>query len=397
MQPDERERRGLPASRLNFRARVPWRLACAIFGLVSAMVHGQTPTDSPEPVPLAELLEKIRVKYRLPALAAAAVVEEKVVAHEAVGRRNANEPVPVTADDQWHIGSCTKSMTATLAAMLVEDGKISWATRIDDVFSEWADTMEPAWHHVSLENLLAHRGGVPAEPPENLWRNAWRATGTPTEQRLEFVRGLLLRRPVAKPGEKFIYSNQGYAIAGAMLEKATGRAWEDLLRERLFTPLDMTSAGFGAPGDVKKIDQPWGHVLEGGQPQPMPPGKAADNPAAIGPAGTVHCSISDLARFAGWHARSIRTTARILGPESFARLHTPPPGGEYALGWVVTQRSWADGTALMHNGSNTMWYAVMWLAPAKDTAFVAATNIAGEEAEKGCDEAVATLLRRTLK
>jgi CubicO group peptidase (beta-lactamase class C family) len=356
-----------------------------------SIAHAQAPP------PLSEVLESIRTKHHLPALAAAAARLEKIVAFEAVGFRKASERVPVTAEDQWHIGSCTKSMTATLAAMLVEDGKIAWTTTIAAALPELADVMEPAWHRVTLEHLLSHRAGLATAPPDNLWRNAWRAIGTPTEQRLEFVRGLLLRRPESAPGEKFTYSNQGYAIAGAMLERASGRAWEDLMRERLFTPLGMKSAGFGAPGDAATIDQPWGHRMLAGVPVPVSPaGKDADNPVAIGPAGTVHCSIGDLARYGGWHARSIRTTARILGPASFTKLHAPPPGGDYALGWVVLPREWAGGTALMHNGSNTMWYAVMWLAPAKDLAFVAATNIAGKNAEKACDEAVSALVKRTV-
>ena len=371
-------------------------IAALAAGLVSAARPRAETAENSIPS-LAEALEKIRAKYELPALAAAAVREEKIIALEAVGVRKFGETVPVTTEDRWHIGSCTKSMTATLAAMLVEDGRIAWSTRVGEVFPEWQDVMEPAWLAVSLEDLLQHRGGAPEKPPENLWRNARRATGTPTEQRLEFVRGLLLRRPIAKPGEKMIYSNQGYAIAGAMLERVTRRPWETLLRERLFTPLGMTSAGFGAPGDPKKLDQPWGHVITDGKPRPIPPGPQADNPAAIGPGGTVHCSIGDLARYAGWHARSVRTTARILGPASFEKLHTPPAGGDYAMGWVVLQRKWAGGTALTHTGSNTMWFAVMWLAPEKDTAFVAATNIAGKNSERGCDDAVAALLQRTLK
>jgi CubicO group peptidase (beta-lactamase class C family) len=194
-----------------------------------------------------------------------------------------------------------------------------------------------------------------------------------------------------------IYSNQGYAVAGAMLERVSGKSWETLTRERLFEPLGMKSAGFGAPGDAKKLDQPWGHALVEGRVQPVSPGPLADNPAAIGPAGTVHCSIGDIARYAGWHARSLRTTARILGPASFTQLHTAPAGSDYAMGWVVTQRAWAGGTTLTHNGSNTMWYTVMWLAPGKDLAFVAATNIAGKNAERGCDEAVAALVQQYAK
>ena len=66
------------------------------------------------------------------------------------------------------------------------------------------------------------------------------------------------------------------------------------------------------------------------------------------------------------------------------------------MGWLVVPREWAGGYALTHTGSNTMWFCVMWVAPEKGAAFVAATNVAGPAAEKACDEAVATLIGITL-
>ena len=69
-----------------------------------------------------------------------------------------------------------------------------------------------------------------------------------------------------------------------------------------------------------------------------------------------------------------------------------------ACGWVVVKRGWAgNGPALMHNGSNTMWYLVMWLAPEKNFSVVVATNIAGAAAEKGCDDVAAAMIGKWLK
>src|SRR5207249_7616700 len=147
----------------------------------------------------------------------------------------------VTAEDKFHIGSVTKSMTATVAAMLVEAGKISWTTTIGKSFPELGDKLHPDYREVTLEQLLAHRGGAPGKAPRDLWAKAWQATGTPGEQRLAFAKGILERKPEAKPGTKHIYSNQGYAIAGVMLEKAAGKSWEDLMRTMLFEPLGMTT------------------------------------------------------------------------------------------------------------------------------------------------------------
>jgi hypothetical protein len=86
----------------------------------------------------------------------------------------------------------------------------------------------------------------------------------------------------------------------------------------------------------------------------------------------------------------------LLKPESFRKLHTPPEGGDYACGWGIAKRGWAGGNAMMHAGSNTQWYLVMWLAPEKNFSVVAATNIAGPDAEKGCDEVAAAMIKKWL-
>ncbi|HET7624721.1 MAG TPA: serine hydrolase domain-containing protein [Verrucomicrobiae bacterium] len=347
--------------------------------------------------PISQRLETIRVKHNVPAIAVAVVLDGKIVATNAVGFRRKGGPERVTVADKFHLGSITKSMTATLAARLVEEGKISWTNTVGEVFSDFKNEIDPDYRGVTLEQLLAQRGGAPGNAPKNLWANAWKATGTPTEQRLEFVKGLLTLKPEAKPGSKYIYSNQGYAVAGAMLEKKTGIAWEDLMRKYLFEPLQMNSAGFGAPATIGKVDQPWGHISSSGLIPVPPDDPHADNPAAIGPAGTVHCSIEDLAKYAAFHLAGDRGDGKLLKPESFKKLHTAiPDNNNYALGWVVLKRKWAGGRVLWHNGSNTMFYAVVWIAPNRNFAVVAASNAGGSDAEKACDDAATEMIRKFL-
>ena len=91
-----------------------------------------------------------------------------------------------------------------------------------------------------------------------------------------------------------------------------------------------------------------------------------------------------------------RSQGGLLKPETFRKLHTPPAGQDYACGWASVSRSWAGGKALTHAGSNTMWYLVMWLAPEKDFAVITATNIAGDNAAKGCDEVAAAMIKKWL-
>ncbi len=379
---------GIAPFRRTFRARLVTRLACAVAATLGV-------ARAEPPAAFAAELEAIRARQQIPALAALAMTGGEVRMAGAVGVRKLGAIEPVTRNDKWHIGSCTKSMTATLAAMFVEQGKLRWGTRIGDVFPELRETMDPSWQPVTLEMLLTHRSGAPAEPPANLWRNACARTGPAVEQRMNFVTGLFMRRTQEPAGTKFVYSNQGYAIAGAMLERVAGRPWEDLMRTMLFEPCNMTSAGFGAPASLGKIDQPWGHAGSG--MKPVPPGPDADNPPAIGPAGTVHCTLADFARYAALHALGDRAGTMFLRRESFRKLHTPVEGREYASGWVSTPRDWAGGNALTHTGSNTMFFFVVWIAPARDAVFVAATNCAGAAAEKATDEAVSALIGRVLK
>jgi CubicO group peptidase (beta-lactamase class C family) len=353
------------------------------------------------PVCLDALLEPIREANGLPALAAAVVKGGQTVAVGAVGVRKAGSSERVTADDKWHIGSCTKSMTAALAAMLVEDGAMRWDATLAEMFPDLESQMQPGWRDVTLEQLLAHRGGAPHELNEQeLWGRLWqRADQPPREQRRYLRRELLTKHePVSPPGTKTVYSNAGYALVGHALEEILDRPWEDLLRDRLFVPLGMTGAGFGAPASVGAVDQPWGHKAgDDGAFEPVAPGLHADNPAAIGPGGTVHCRLADLAQYAAWHLAGARGEGTLLHPETFERLHTPlAADSEYALGWIATERPWGGGTVLTHAGSNTMFYAVIWIAPKKDFAAVVCTNAGGAVAEKATDTAAAALIREYL-
>jgi CubicO group peptidase (beta-lactamase class C family) len=277
--------------------------------------------------------------------------------------------------------------------MLVEQGKISWTTTIGETFPELKSEIHSNYLGVTLEQLLSQRGGAPAAPPADLWSDAWAATGTAAEQRMAFIKGILACEPEAKPGTKYIYSNQGYTIAGVMLEKAAGKTWEELLRSMLFEPLGMTTAGFGTPASPGKVDQPWGHTASTSGGEPVPPGPGADNPLAISPAGAVHCSVGDLAKYAAFHLAGERGESKLLKAESFKKLHAAISDNlNYALGWVAMKRGWAKGRELWHNGSNTMFYVVVWLAPDQNSAVIVATNIGGDAASKGCDEAAVKLI-----
>lgn len=359
---------------------------------LSVTTAAQVTPQPASPEDTAQILEQIRGKYNLPGLAVSVVKDGKVCDRAAVGVRKTGSGTPVTTNDQFHIGSCTKSMTATLAAMFIEEGRLRWDTTVVEVFPGWKGKMDKQYETVTVGQLLTHRGGVPGQPPKLAWLRAWVENGTPTQQREQFIQAVLAQPPAAAPGTKMIYSNQGYAIIGAMLEKISGQSWESLITDKLFKPLHMDSAGFGPPGTKGKVDQPWGHSLSLSLRIPS----QIDNPPAIAPAGRVHCSLDDLARYAVFQMEGERKDG-LLKAETMRRLHTPPEGSDYACGWLCFKRDWAGGRALWHNGSNTFWYMSMWLAPEKDFVVVIATNIGGSDAVKGADEVASMMVKRWLQ
>lgn len=337
---------------------------------------------------LQGLLEPSRTKYDLPAMAAAEIEGTEIVARGVAGVRQRDGKTNAALDDKFHLGSDTKAMTATLCAMLVEDGTLRWDMTLKDAFPNLVKKMKPGWQEVTLEQLLTHRAGCPADlVGKPIWTALWIMSDRPVESRAALLEAVITEAPVVKPGSKSIYSNAGYAIAGHLAETVAGQSWEDLMRQRLFEPLKMTSAGFAAPAG----DQPWGHRADG---TPVEPGPAADNPPGIGPAGTVHCNIEDWSRFVAFHLTRGQSAPGLLKPESFDKLHEPV--GDFAMGWMVTRRPWGGGNVLTHAGSNTMWYCVVWMAPQKNFAIVVATNQGGDAAAAACDEVASKLIRERI-
>jgi CubicO group peptidase (beta-lactamase class C family) len=351
------------------------------------MVPAAVRAADPSTKDVSALLAPVVEKHQLPGMAGAVVRDGKTVAVGVAGVRTRGKPDEITAADRFHIGSDTKAMTALLCGILVDEGKLKWNQTLGKTFPELKKSMHRQYQDVTLEQLLTHRGGAPgAIEKDDLWGQLWQHKGSPTSARRLLVQGVTAKPPEAAPGEKFIYSNAGYSIAGYMAEKVTGKSWESLMRDKIFRPLGMTTAGFGAPGTPAKNDQPRGHKTDG---TPVEPGPGADNPVAIGPAGIVHCSIGDWARFAAANLPSRKV--QLVKPETLKKLHTPAAGlPPYAMGWIVAGgQPWAGGPALTHAGSNTMWFAVVWLAPEKDFAVLVACNQANDTA---CNDAVLALI-----
>ncbi len=345
------------------------RRTFTLAGLGAALAGGARAREAPPPPappPPADFIRPILDETKAPALAGAVVTPDGLTWLHAGGMRRAGSSDAVTTADLWHLGSNTKAMTAALYGKLVEQGKAKWGAVVPELFPGLK--LDPAWSTTTIEALMSHTAGVSDKPLlDTAWLMSSRTDPRPLpEQRRALVAKAFHGPPAGKPGV-FEYANADFIIAGAAIEQITGAPWEQVIQTELFTPLGMASAGFGAP----KGDQPWGHLPDG---TPVDPAGIADNPAALGPAGTVHCSLEDYAKF----VRLFLTKGDgFLSPQTIDHL-TTPPGVEdrgYALGWITFKhRPWAHGQALAHEGSNTLWHAVTLVGPGRGIAVITVSN-----------------------
>ncbi|WP_168193159.1 serine hydrolase domain-containing protein [Rhodophyticola sp. CCM32] len=267
------------------------------------------------------------------------------------GLRIAGRDEPVATGDLWHLGSLTKSMTAMVAARLVERGLIGW----DDSAGEVLGQDDLPGSAATLEMLLTHRSGIAANPGRwgmmTLPRN-WTETDHHADRQTLVEE--VLTWPLAETPGTYLYSNMGYVVAGQMLATRAGTSWEALIIAELFEPLGLDSAGFGPPGYAAPDTQPWGHRRGfGGRLRPADPATGPDNPPVFGPAGSVHMNAGDMLAYLRAH---LLRDDRYLSAESWDRLHIPPEGADYAMGWLELEPG-----RLAHNGSNTFWLAMAWL------------------------------------
>jgi CubicO group peptidase (beta-lactamase class C family) len=368
----------------------------AVVALLSLIALAWAPTGqltrdgAAAPRDLSGIIAPVLEASRLPALGTAIATSAGLEAIGASGVRSWNGTEKVTADDHWHLGSCTKAMTATLVARLIEQGVLGWETTIGNVFGP---TTHPDWKDVPIAWLLSHRSGAPLNFSDELWEKMVARGGSPREQRRFFVEESLKVAPPVRPNTETVYSNAGFIVSGAMLEALTDTSWEDLMRREVLVPLGMTRTGFGAPGTPGRLDQPLGHTRGADGWSPVALGPNADNPTATGPAGTIHTTLSDWARFIAAHLRGARGDESYLQSATWQRLHSP---GEsdwgYSPGWVVTEQEWAGGRLLRHLGSNSFWLAEASLAVPKDFAVLIVANVSDDSAEAPFHDLLAALI-----
>jgi CubicO group peptidase (beta-lactamase class C family) len=293
-------------------------------------------------------------------------------------------------------------MTASVAGRLIDKKLLSWTTQVHECFPNFKD-FNSAFQNATLEEFLAHRSGVQQSTTfySRYYEKLLAQKGTFRQIRCWVAETILKDEPEVQPGE-FLYANQGYAVAAAMMEHITGQDWESLIQEYVFTPLEMTSASIGIIyNDKLPPTRPVGHDLPQDQkvpiPRPVPSTTLLHNDqGATGPAGYIACTLQDWAKFL--HAHVTAESTGYLSAETAAKLKRPFVGIEgYGLGVAAYNRTWATpGQALVHSGDIFGQDTVFWMTPGRDVIAAAYTNCRSDDTSTGLalDNAAGMLLGR---
>lgn len=302
------------------------------------------------------------------------------------GVRQMGRPEPVQVGDRWHLGSDTKAMTATLIAVLVEKGKLSWTARLDEMLPELAATMDPSYRDVTLVDLLAHRSGLPENVDDEAYYHTFYSDPRPvTEQRFAYISRALTEKPVGEKRTERFYSNTGYILAGLIAERAMHKPYEELMQTYVFKPLGMSSASF-----EWVAGNPVGHV--DGRPalQQFDP-----NTGMLAPAGLAQMTLRDWAKFCIDQMNGAQGHGRLLRTETYRLMQTNTGGAKNGLGWgVAPSIAGLQGPVLTHVGSDGNWYAIVALFPQTGNGALVVANAADS---MGGDAATGALLRERIK
>lgn len=333
----------------------------------------------------ASQLETIRQRYNVPGLAAGHIAANNL-SSTAVGVRKQGNSQLLKSGDVFHLGACTATITAMLAAKFVDEGHLSWNTTLPEIYGSAA--VHAMHQNTTIGMLSSSTAGIysteSAAAFEAWWDDFRDESADPVMLRASFTSEVLARPPNTVPGTVYNFSTPGYMALASILERKTNRTWEDLTSE-LFSSMQMDGCGFGVQPESSRsaVENPWPHTASSSGPVPqIPDGLHGDNPSALWPALGVHCTLPSFARYLqihldGYHGRP----TPILSRRSFDVLQSTWP---VVLGHSPTYGGWsydavsANGTELYISGTNTMNYAWGWLLLEQDEAFLSFTNVGSE-------------------
>lgn len=330
-------------------------------------------------------LEEIRAKHKIPGLAVifsdGSIDKPKTLV---AGLRKIGSPEKIQPTDKFYLGIIAHSFTATLAAKLVEEGKISFDTTIEDVYSN--NRINEENKKITLADLLGHRGGIikgnlsySSYLSDNLQKMEIDKSITPEEIRTTQSKEVIANWPFYKPKSDFRLSNIGYHLAGNTLENKAKIPYEKLLKDKLLTPLKMNTCSIGLAAKEGPVSQPWGHEYD--EKNKTYKANLIEKPHYGVPSGSMNCSLQDIFKFLKENTLGHKGKGSLLTKDSYQMLHSPYSKNEgYGLGWILSEGYLANG------GSNGSHYFVVYILPEKNKILAVASNSGSEATRQAITE-----------
>jgi D-alanyl-D-alanine carboxypeptidase len=309
---------------------------------------------------------------------AGGVISDSAIVLAADGTRSSNAPSLLGTDNWLHLGSNSKSLTAMAVAVQVEQGKLKWTDTLAGLFPELAASMLPEYRQRTLLDVLTFRAGF---MPMLQWAEFEQMPITApvlSAQRLEYARWLLAQAPVNTPGSTTEYSNASYILAGAIIERASSKPFEQTLTDTVLQPLGLRGQ-YGLPQTVG-LDQPAAHLQPSpGVYEPVPPDSplVLALPTYLNSAGLLCMPVTDYAKYAQIHLQALRGKPTLLKAETFKVLHTAPSniaGSDFglAMGWGVLKQG--GKTTYEFTGSIDVMSAYIKIVPSDNRAVIVLNN-----------------------
>ena len=338
----------------------------------------------------SEFLEKVRIHYKLPAIAAAVVTSDSILFLEAVGINNTNDSLEIEKSSMFNLGSCAKSFTSLLVAKFVELDFLGWDTKLTDIVPNNKIPVNKDYNTITVADLLSHSSGFPQyysdEDFFNISERIPDMSGSVINRRKHFTIWNYQNMKPTKKGE-YNYSNGGYVAVASMLESISGKSWEELIHEEVFTPLGLSSAIIGFAQDYDS-DQPWRHYHRNKYDYGIPLNSPQrEIPDLFNPAGNISMSIGDFAKYAQFQLKCLfGNGANFINPQLVKKLHEPmvdiSQTDSYGLGWGISMIDGGEVSA--HSGGDQSTYAIIAIDHSSKKAWVILTNIGDSQAELAC-------------
>ena len=333
----------------------------------------------------AQLLSEVRQQNGIPGIAAVLVSSKGILNIGVDGVCRIDKPAKLEISHRFHIGSNTKALTGLLAGIMVNKKLIRWDTGFFKLFPGLKKDAKEVYHNITLKDLLCHQARIRPFMQGYEFARLPEFQGTVPGKRKAFAAWLVQQEPVEiDPGKGYAYSNAGYAMAAAMLEKVSGQSWEELLQKELFEPLELTGK-IGWPAHEDK-SQPWGHYIEdNGTLTPHDPDDEYQIADFARPAGDVNMSIRDYAVYLQVFLKGLKGEDTLVPAETIKYLLYCNMGkSEYHIGWGSRK---IDGyTYSIHNGSAGTFFARAAVIKELDLAAAIFVSSASPGAQKGARE-----------